>query len=121
MRLVATDVDASPAHIGRMDVAVGDASYFDRSFKTVEGELSDVELTNRGDTANISSIRVNGSADAATAVATLTPDQTEQLVRLASRRAGVNVESVVVSESGVVVKVAGSESDARLAVQPSAS
>ena len=48
---------------------------------------------------------------------TLTPDQTEQLVRLASRRAGVNVDSVVVSDSGVVVKVAGAESDARLAVR----
>src|SRR5262245_61939204 len=101
VRLIATDVDMAPAHIGRMNIAVGDASYFDRSFKTVEGELSDIELSNRGDTANIASMRVTGSADAATAVATLTPSQTEALVRLSARRAGVDVDSVIVSDTGV--------------------
>ncbi len=117
VRLVATDVDASVGRIGRLDIAVGDASYFDRSFQTVEGELFDVEVTTRGATANIASIRVSGPADAATAVATLTPAQTEALVRLAAQRAGVNVDSVIVSDSGVLVSVAGVEAEARLAVQ----
>ena len=87
VRLVATDVDASPARIGRMDIAVGDASYFDRP------------------------------AEAASAVATLTPDQTESLVRMAARRAGVKVDSVTVGDTGVVVNVDGVEEQARLAVQ----
>ena len=117
VRLVATDVDAGPARIGRMDIAIGDAAYFDRSFQTVDGELSDVELTARGDTARIGSIRVNGPAEAATAVATLTPSQTEDLVRLAARRVGVEVESVVVRDNGVTVRVAGNEARARLTVQ----
>ena len=117
VRLVATDVDASPARIGRMDIAVGDASYFDRSFQTVEGELTDIEVTARGDTASIATIRVNGPAERATAVATLTSTQTEELVRLAAQRVGVTVDSVIVSERGVLVSVAGVEAEARLTVQ----
>jgi hypothetical protein len=117
VRLVATDVDASPARIGRMDIAVGDASYLDRSFETVDGELADVEVDVRGDTAHIASIRVDGPADAATALATLTPTQTEQLVRMAAQRVGVSIDSVLVTDSGVIVQIAGIDAQARLAVQ----
>lgn len=117
VNLVATGVEAPPAHVGRLDLAVGDASYFDRSFATVEGQLSDISLTIRGDQISVASIRVNGPAQAATAVATLNASQTEDLVRLAARRVGVNVESVVVSDTGVTVSVAGIEAGARLTVQ----
>jgi hypothetical protein len=117
VRLVATDVDAAPARIGHMDISVGEASYFDRTFETVDGELADIELDVRGDTARIASIRVDGPADAASALATLTPTQTEHLVRMAAQRVGVNVDSVIVTDSGVLVNVAGVETQARLAVQ----
>src|SRR3954452_3982870 len=37
--LIASNVDASPARIGDVNLAIGDASYSDRSFKTVTGDL----------------------------------------------------------------------------------
>ena len=46
--LIATDVDASPATIGSVNLAIGDANYFDRSFKTVSRHLDDVSVTVNG-------------------------------------------------------------------------
>jgi hypothetical protein len=115
--LVATDVDAAPARIGRLEVAFGQASYFDRTFETVSGELADVVLTVGGDTARISTIRIDGPSDAANATATLDATETEELVRVAARRVGVRVDSVIVSDTGVTVGILGQEARARLAVQ----
>lgn len=115
--LVATDVDMAPARIGRVDVAVGDASYFDRTFQTVSGEMTDVSLTMGGDTVDIGAITIDGPSDAAATMAMLDAAQTERLIRLAARRVGIDVTDVLVSETGVTVTAAGVEARARLAVQ----
>lgn len=117
VRLVATEVDAAPAHVGRVDVAIGNASYFDRSFETVSGELTDVSLTLSGETVSVGTISIEGPAQAAGATAVLDAAETEQLIRVAGRRAGIEIDRVVVSETGVTVSVAGLEATARLTVQ----
>lgn len=115
--LVATDVDMPPARIGRVDVTVGEASYFDRTFQTVRGEMIDVSLTMGGDTVDIATINIDGPSEAAAATAVLDAAQTERLIRLAARRVGIEVTNVLVSETGVTVNAAGVEARARLAVQ----
>jgi hypothetical protein len=117
IRLIATDVDVSPAKIGRVNLAVGDASYFDRSFQTVSGDLNDVSLTVNGtDDVHVGDISVDGPAAAANATAHLSATDTNQLIRLAGKRAGLAIDDVTVGDTGVSVKVGGVDSAAQLAV-----
>ena len=67
--LIASDVDASPARIGSVNLSIGNASYFDRSFQTVSGELDDVTVTVNGSPVHVGDITVDGPADAADATA----------------------------------------------------
>ena len=115
--LVATEVDMPPAHIGRVDVAVGEASYFDRTFQTVRGEMTDVSLAISGDTVDVATISIAGPSDAAAATAVLNPSQTERLIRLAAGRVGIEITSVLVGETGITVTVSGLEAKARVLVQ----
>ena len=115
--LSATDVVQSPATIGSVKVSVSDASFFDRTFATVSGEIDDVTLTTAtGDSAHLDTVTLDGPADAANATAHLSAADTEALIRLAGERAGVIIDSVTVAASGVSVHVSGVEATARLAV-----
>ena len=115
--LSATDVVQSPATIGSLNVSVSDASFFDRTFVTVSGEIDDVTLTTtQGDSAHLDRVTLDGPADAASATAHLSAADTEALIRLAGQRAGVTIDSVTVSASGVSVKISGAAATARLAV-----
>ena len=118
--LVATDVDASPARIGHLQLALGEASYFDRSFETVSGELRDVSVTIGRGELSASSIVVNGPASAASITARLSAGETEALIRAAATRAGLSVESVRLSESGVTVSLLGHEGEAGIRVRAGA-
>lgn len=120
LTLSATGVDVAPVRIGSVELALGDASYFDRSFETVRGDLRDVALGVGNDAIEIATIRLDGPAEAANATAMLTASQTERLIRVAARRIGVEVDSVLVSDSGVTVNVRGLEARARLTVQAGA-
>lgn len=115
--LIASNVDASPATIGSIDLSIGDANYFGRSFKTVSGTLNDVSLTVNGkDNVRIGDISVDGPANAANATAHFSAADTDRLIRLAGERAGLTIDQVRVGDSGVTVKVSGIESNAKLAV-----
>ena len=115
--LVATDVANAGASIGMLDLSVGNASYFDRSFDTVSGTADDVQLTaSGGETVHVDSISIDGPAHAADATARLSAADTDQLIRLAAQRVGLKVDAVNVSDRGVSVTIAGNKADARLAV-----
>ena len=115
--VVADGVDASSAHIGHLELALGEASYFDRSFESVSGELRDVTVTLGSDVLGASSIRVDGPAGAASLTARLTAEQTERLVRVAARRAGLTIESVRMTESSLGVTVRGEPGEARISLR----
>ena len=115
--LIASGVDASPARIGSVNLSIGDASYFDRSFKTVSGYARRRDRDGqRMRPVHIGDVTVDGPADAASATAQLSATDTDRLIRLAGKRAGLTIDEVHVGDSGVTVKVSGIESDARLAV-----
>jgi len=114
--LIASGVDASPARIGDVNLAIGDASYFDRSFQTVTGSIDDVSITVNGSDIHVGDVTVDGPADAANATAHLSATDTDQLVRLAGARAGLTIDNVHMSDSGVTVKVSGIQANAKLAV-----
>lgn len=115
--LSATDVVQAPATIGSLNVSVSDASFFDRTFVTVSGEIDDVTLTTaQGDSAHLDKVTIDGPADAASATAHLSAADTEALIRLAGQRAGVTIDQVTIAATGVTVKVSGVAATARLAV-----
>ena len=114
---VATGVEVAPAQIGRIELAFGDVSFFDRSFATVSGDVDDVTLTVNGGTAHVTTVTFDGPSGAANAVARLSADDTEHLVRIAARRVGVQIDRVVVGQTGVTVTIAGFEGAARVTVQ----
>jgi hypothetical protein len=114
--LIATGVDAAPARIGSINLSIGNASYFDRSFQTVDGELEDVTLAIKADLVHVDGITVSGPAEAANATAHLSATDTDRLIRLAGTRAGLAIDDVRVGDTGVMVRVSGIEQNARLAV-----
>jgi hypothetical protein len=115
--LIATGVDASPAEIGSLNIALGNASYFDQTFETVDGEMADIAIRVDGGAARITTVTLAGRADAADAVATLSPADTESLVQLAARRAGLTLDAVTVSATGLTVRAAGIEATAQISVR----
>jgi hypothetical protein len=115
--LNASGVDSPPARIGSLNLSLGDASYFDRSFQTVSGDLSDVSITVEGtENVHVGDISVDGPASAASATAHLSATDTDRLIRLAAQRAGLTIDEVHIGDSGVTVKISGTESTAQLAV-----
>lgn len=118
--LKATGVDVPPAEIGRAEIALEDVSLFDRTFERVSGQLDDVTLSLRDGPIHVTQVTVEGSADSAAAVARLSPADTEQLVRLAAARAGIEVDAVDMSESKIGVTIGGVEGTARVAVHAGA-
>lgn len=115
--LVATDVEASPAWIGQFRLSLGNASYFDRSFETISGEVNDISVTIGNDVVSAESIRVDGPAEAAGVTARLSGVEVEKLIRVSASRAGVSVDDVRLTDAGVFVTVRGLEATARLDVR----
>ena len=74
-------------------------------------------LTVNGGTAHVTTVTFDGPSGAANAVARLSADDTEHLVRIAARRVGVQIDRVVVGQTGVTVTIAGFEGAARVTVQ----
>ncbi len=115
--LTASGVDVSPAHVGNLSLSLGNTSFFDRTFQTVSGDLSDVIVSvNSTDDVHVDDISVEGPANAASATAHLSAADTDRLIRLAGQRAGINIDEVTVGDSGVTVKIKGIESNVQLTV-----
>ena len=75
--------------MGSLDLTLGDVSFFDRTWGTVEGEMHDVSLTTGGETFTVDELTVSGPADAASATARLSATETEALIRFAAERDGL--------------------------------
>jgi hypothetical protein len=116
INLVADQVEMDPARVGRVELALENASYFDRSFESVDGSFSDVSVAVGDGALQASEIAINGPAESATATARMTADQAEQMVRVAAARAGVPIDDVRLTDSGVRVDLRGRQAQAGLRV-----
>lgn len=117
LHISATGVDLSPATIGTLELTLGDVSLFDRTWRTVDGEIADISLTSGGDTVSVGSVRVTGDATAANATAHMTVAESEALIRFAAKREGLVLDRVQFSSDGVRVTIGGIEAQARLEVR----
>ena len=117
LHISATNVDLSPAAIATLELTLGNVSLFDRTWQTVDGEITNISLTSRGDTVNVGSVRVTGPANAASATARLTAVESEALIRFAAEREGLALDGVEFSNEGVRVTIDGVQGQARLEVR----
>jgi hypothetical protein len=117
MHVSATDVDLSPATVGSLELTLGGVSFFDRTWETVNGQISDVAVRTTSETLRFGTLQVSGPARAATATARLTEVEGEALIRAAAERQGLRVDRVTFSGVGVRVTISGVEAAARLEVR----
>jgi hypothetical protein len=115
--LEATGVDVASGRIGRLELALANASYFDRSYETVSGQLTDLDVTIGNETFGASEIAIEGPAEAAAATIRMSEAEATQLIKAAARRAGLTVDDVQLTDSGVRVAVRGLETAANVAVR----
>ena len=115
--LSASDVDLSPATVGSLELTLGEVSFFDRTWGTVNGEIRDVEVRTSGETLRVGTLAVTGPAGAATATARLSAEEGEALIRAAADRQGLRVDRVAFSGVGVRVTIGGVEGAGRLEVR----
>ena len=117
LHIVASNVDMSPAGVGAVDFTLGDVSFFDRTWGTVDGELTNISFTSGGQTLTLGSVRVTGPADEASATARLSASETESLIRFAAEREGFRLDHVQFRNNGVRVTIRGIEAKAQLEVR----
>jgi len=113
----ATNVDMAPATIGSFHLDLGNVGYFERTFESVSGELTDVRFMMGTDSVRAASATLTGTADAATVTARFAADQAARLLTIAAAHNGLTLQDVTVTPSGVRVTVHGIEADARLLVR----
>ncbi len=117
MHISADEVDISPAGVGSIELTLGDVSFFDQTWATVDGEIRDIRLTTGGQTFAVDTLTVDGPADSANATARLSAAQTEALIRFAAEREGLRIDDVRFSDTGVHVSLRGVAADAQLDVR----
>lgn len=117
LHISATGVNLSPATVGALELTLGNVSLFDRTWRSVDGEIANISLTSGGDTISVGSVRVTGDAQAANAIAHMSAAESEALIRFAAKREGLVLDRVQFSNDGVRVTIGGFEAQARLEVR----
>jgi hypothetical protein len=117
LRIEGRGVTIGPATVGAMDLTLFGASYFDRTFDSVRGNLRDVGMTAGGVRVEVARVEIEGPADSAVVVSHFTPAQGAEIIRQAARRAGVNVDGVELTDGGLRVTIAGVTVESGVAVE----
>jgi hypothetical protein len=117
LRVEGTNVEIGRTRVGEMDVTFGNVSIFDRSFQTLSGQLDDVVVAGGAATAEAVQVNVLGPADNASATGQLDDAQSEAMVKLAAKRAGVTLDSARLVDGGLRLSFAGVEVGAGISVE----
>lgn len=117
LRVEGTNVEIGRTHVGAMDMTFGNVSIFDRTFETLSGQLDDVVVAGGGASAEAAEVNVLGPAGDASATGRLDGAQSETMVKLAAKRAGVTLDGARLVNGGLRLTVAGIEIGAGIAVE----
>jgi hypothetical protein len=117
MHISAGNVELTPGGVGTLELTLGDVSLFDRTWGSIDGEISGLSLTTGGQTFTVGSVHVGGDAESAIATARMSASEAEALILFAAEREGVPLQSVHVGDDGVRVRAHGAEANARLEVR----
>jgi hypothetical protein len=114
--LTATNVDLGQGQAGSLQLSLGGVSFFDRSFDTVSGSLTDVALTVGNNVISANDATVSGPAGAATITASFAASQVAHLLTVMAAHNGLTLDDVKVTDSGVLVTIHGVTANAQLNV-----
>jgi hypothetical protein len=117
LRVEGTNVEIGRTRVGDMDVTFGNVSIFDRSFETLNGQLDDVVVASGGASAGAVQVNVLGPADNASATGQFDDAQSEAMVKLAAKRAGVTLDSARLVDGGIQLTLGGVEVAAGISVE----
>jgi hypothetical protein len=114
----ATDATFRELAIGSLDLTLHDVAIIDRTADSIDGTLSDVDVTlTSGATVTLDEIRVAGDPDAIRATTTIDGDEAESLIAAAvEERIGIRPTSVRLAAPDTLTIKAGVTVAGRLAV-----
>ena len=107
VRVEGTNVHIGRATVGELDLTLGDVSFFDRSFRSVDGQLDGVAVTAGGVSASADEVDVKGPAGKATATGRFDRQQSEDMIKAAARRLGVPLDDARLVNGGLRLTVLG--------------
>jgi hypothetical protein len=110
-------VELGQATVGELDVTLGDVSFLDRTFGSVDGKLRDVAVTAGGISASANEVDVSGPSGAAVATGHFNPAQSADIVKAAAKRVGVPLDDAQLVDGGLRLTVAGLELGADVSVE----
>ena len=117
IRLTGTDLEATDASIGSLDVTADGIAIGDRSFDSMQGSLAGVVLRRPGGVrVAIEEITLTGAASAADVDARLKPETVVELAGSALAGAGLNAEGIELTDGGLRVSVLGQQANVAIGV-----
>jgi hypothetical protein len=117
VRVQGTDVRIGRATVGTLDLTLGDVSFIDRTFGSVDGELSDVAVSAGGLSASADEVEVEGPSNDARATGKFDGAQSEDLVMAAAKRMGIPLDDAELVDGGLRLTVGGLELGAGISVE----
>ena len=117
VRVQGTDVHIGRAVVGELDLTLGDVSFIDRTFGSVDGQLNNVAVSAGGVSASADEVDVVGPSGKATATGKFDSQQSEDLVKAAAKRMGVPLDDAQLVDGGLRLTVGGFEVGAGISVE----
>ena len=112
-----TNVAIGRAVVGELDLTLGDVSFLDHTFGSVNGELNDVAVSAGGISASADEVGVAGPSNEATAIGKFDSQQSEDLVKAAAKRFGVQLDDAQLVDGGLRLTVGGLQVGAGISVE----
>jgi hypothetical protein len=117
LHVLGTNVEIGRATVGELDLTLGDVSFFDRTFGSVNGKLGDVAVSAGGISASANEVDVSGPSTAAVATGHFDPAQSADIVKAAAKRVGVPLDDAQLVDGGLRLTVAGLQLGAGVSVE----
>jgi hypothetical protein len=117
VRVQGTNVQIGRATVGELDMTLGEVSFIDRTFESLDGSLDDVAVSAGGMSASADQVDVAGPANEASATGHFDSQQSEDMVMEAARRVGVVLDDVQLVDGGLRLTFAGLPVGASISVQ----
>lgn len=116
LRIEAQGVTLGPATVGGLDLTLGDADLFGRTFDSISGNVRDIELSAGGLDVAVDRVDITGAAEAASVTAHLTPEQSAELVRQSARHVGLSLHDVRLVDGTIRLRLGGVDTSATITV-----
>jgi hypothetical protein len=117
LRVEGTNVEIGRATVGRLDITLGNVSFFDRSFGSVNGQMDDVSVAASGVSAEAMLVNLVGPSTKTSATGQFDSQQSEDMVKAAAKRAGFTLDKATLVDGGLRLQTGGIAVNAAISVE----